>query len=181
MRMKAVGLVLVLVGLATVAAADESRSVGAGDKVRLTLGERRFSAVVVEAEGDALVVRTGPDAAATRVPLADLTRLQRASGRRGHVKEGALIGFVPGFLFGAWVGGALGCDDQGPGCSALPTALAVGGVTGGATAVAGALIGLAVRGDRWVDVPVARSAQPRTSVALVPVRGGAAARFALSF
>lgn len=178
--MKAAAMALLLAGLATVAAADEARSVGAGDKVRMTLAHRRFSAVVVDVEGEALVVRTGPDAAPTRVPLADLQRLEVAHGRRGHVKEGALIGFVPGFVFGAIVGNALGCDDQGADCTAVPAALATGAVAGGITAVAGGLVGLAVRSDRWVDVPATARAT-RIGAALVPLRGGAGVRLAVSF
>src|SRR5215216_2586656 len=114
--MKAAGMALVLTGLAAVAAADDAR-LAAGDKVRLTPSDgRRFAGTVVDFEGETLLVRTGPDAAVTRVPLADLQRLQVARGRRGHVKQGALIGFVPGFLFGAWVGAVVGCYDQGPDC-----------------------------------------------------------------
>lgn len=172
--------VLVLAAAAT-AGADDGVGLAAGDKVRLTPSSgRRFSAVVVDTEADTLVVRTSPDGAPTRVPLAGLRRVQVARGRRGHVMQGALIGFVPGFLFGAAVGYVLGCDDQGPHCSgATAPTLAGGAMVGGITAVAGGLVGLAVRGDRWVDVP--GRAGPRVGGLVVPVRGGAAARLALSF
>jgi hypothetical protein len=181
MRMR-IGLwaVLVLAG-STAAGADEAAGVAAGDKVRLTPADgRRFSAVVVETEPDALVVRTGPQAAPTRVPLAGLQRVQVARGRRGHVKEGALIGFVPGFLFGAVIGHVLGCDDQGPNCSGATRAtLAAGTMVGGITAAAGGLVGLAVRTDRWVD---AAPSPPRVQGVILPLPGGgAAASVAVSF
>jgi hypothetical protein len=181
MRMRN-GLWAVLVlAAATAAAADEAAAVAAGDKVRLApAGGRRFSAVVVEAEGDTLMVRTSPDGPPTRVPLAGLRRLEVARGRRGHVLQGTLIGFVPGFLFGAYVGNVLGCDDQGPHCSDPGAALAGGAMVGGITAVAGGLVGLAVRGDRWQDVAVARP-RARVGVSVLPVPGGRGARIGLSF
>ena len=180
MRMRnGVWAVLVL-ALAAAASAEDGPPVAAGDKVRLTPSDgRRFSAVVVETEPDALVVRTGPDAAPTRVPLAGLQRLQVARGRRGHFKQGALVGFVPGFAFGAYVGNLFGCDDQGPDCTSGGDALRLGAITGALTGLAGGLVGLAIRSDRWVDV-TGRPA-PRVGAALVPVRGGAAARLAVSF
>jgi hypothetical protein len=174
-------LLAALVLAAATAGADEARGIAAGDKVRLTPSSgRRFSAVVVEADGDALVVRTGPEAAPTRVPLAGLERMQVARGRRGHFKTGALIGFLPGFLFGGFVGGALGCDDQGPGCSAGGDALRLGAITGGITGLAGGLVGLAIRTDRWQDV-AAPGPRARVGVSLLPTAGGAGARIGLSF
>jgi hypothetical protein len=182
--MKRFSLAMALLAAAPVVAQDTA-SLAAGEKVRLTAaraGTARFTAVVVEVEPDALVVRTARDAPARRVPLADLARLEAARGRRGHLKEGALIGFVPGFAFGAYVGHVFGCDDQPSDCTALGDALALGAITGGITAAAGGLIGLAIRTDRWQRVPLGPPGRTaRVAASVMPVRGGLAGGLALSF
>ena len=172
---------LVLLAAAVPAAAGDVASVALGDKVRLTHpGAGRFQATVLDVQPGALVVRVG-EGAPRRIELSGLQRLEVARGRRGHVLQGALIGFLPGFLFGAYAGNALGCDDQGPDCTDVGAAVAVGLMCGGITAVAGGLVGLAVRGDRWEKVALPGARAPRIGAAVVPVPKGVGAGVTLSF
>ena len=166
---------------APTAAEDRPAVVGNGNKVRVTpAGAGRFQATVLEVQPDALLVRVG-DGETRRIALSGLERLEVARGRKGHVLQGALIGFIPGFAFGAYAGNALGCDDQGPDCTDVGTAVGLGLMLGGISAVAGGLVGLAVRGDRWAKVARPDGPGPRVGAALVPVPKGLAARLTLSF
>jgi hypothetical protein len=175
---------ILLAAAAAVPASQDQPNLTSGDTVRLRTadaGSRRLTAIVVEVQPDALLVRTAPDAPARRIPLADLQRLEVARGRHGHVLQGAAIGFLPGFIFGAYAGNALGCDDQGPNCTDVGAALGVGALLGGITAVAGGLVGLAVRSDRWQELPLSSTRSTRLGAALTPVRGGLGARVVVSF
>ncbi|HET8648198.1 MAG TPA: hypothetical protein VFO85_22065 [Vicinamibacteria bacterium] len=166
-------------------AQEGAGGVSGGDKVRLTWAGQdgsRLVATVLETGPGALVVRPRGGGPPLQVELDRLQRLEVARGRRGHFKEGALIGFLPGFAFGAHVGNVLGCDDQGSDCTAIDAALVVGAITGSITAVAGGLVGLAIRSDRWKELPVPGArGRARLGAALVPLRGGAAAGVTLSF
>jgi hypothetical protein len=174
-------LLSILLAAAAPVAARDTASVRAGDKVRLTpSGVGRFKATVLEVQEDALVVRVG-EGAPQRIALSGLQRLEVARGRRGHVLQGALIGFLPGFAFGAYAGNALGCDDQGPDCTDVGAAIAGGLMCGGITAVAGGLVGLAVRGDRWEKMPLPARHGANIGAAVVPVPKGVGARLTLSF
>jgi hypothetical protein len=176
------GFLIVGVLAAVPAAAQDSPSVATGDKVRLTpSGAGRFQATVLEVQPDALVVRLG-SGVPQRIPTSGLKRLEVARGRRGHVLQGALIGFVPGFAFGAYAGRALDCSDQGSDCTELDAAVATGLMLGGLSAAVGGLVGLAVRGDRWQKVELSASRPgPRIGAALAPVPRGMGARVTLSF
>jgi hypothetical protein len=173
---------LMLLAGAIPAAAQDAGPLAGGDKVRVTrTGAGRFQATVLEVQPGALLVRIG-EGGPQRIELSGLQRLEVARGRRGHVLQGALIGFLPGFALGAYAGNALGCDDQGPDCTDVGAAVAAGLMLGGVTAVAGGLVGLAVRGDRWkkVDLPAGRTG-PQVGAALAPVPRGVGARVTLSF
>jgi hypothetical protein len=185
--MTRIALAIVLLAAATAARASNDPApagLAAGQKARLTpagTGQGRFTGIVVEVQPDALLVRRKADAPPERVLLGGLSRLEVARGRRGHFPQGALIGFVPGFLLGAYAGQVLGCDDQGPDCTAADSAAAGGLMLGGLTGLAGGLVGLAIRTDKWARVPIPGSGQARLGAVVVPVRGGVAARLALSF
>ncbi len=133
-----------------------------GDRVRFAAdppAPRWTKARVVEVEGDTLVVRLHENGPATRVPIASARALEVSRGSRRRWPEGAVIGFVPGFAFGAYAGHVLGCDDQGPGCTAWPATLAAGAVLGASTAAVGALVGLLFKKERWEPVAFDPSAQ----------------------
>lgn len=172
----------ILMVAAVPAAAQTRAPLSTGDTVRFTqAGAGRFRATVLEVQPGALVVRVG-EGAPRQIVLSGLERLEVARGRRGHVLQGAAIGFLPGFAFGAYAGNVLGCDDQGPDCTNVGAAVATGLMAGGVTAVAGGLVGLAIRGDRWekVALPAGRTG-PQIGGAVVPVPRGVAGRLTLSF
>jgi hypothetical protein len=166
---------------------------GPGDPSPPTVGERvryarsehggTVTATVVETGPGWIVTRTRKGGDPVRVPFDGLTRLEVARGRRSRAAEGAVVGFIPGALFGGWVGLALSCIDAAPSDRALfsPTndycsaragpVLAVAGVVGAGTAIVGAITGAFIKTDRWQRVPT----RPVTAgLSIGPVRGGAA-------
>jgi len=140
-----------------------------GDRIRYRIhgAEGRRVGEVLELGPDSILVQSagGP----VRVPTASLDNLDVFRGRRSLAREGAIVGFVPGALFGAALGALAACMDQGN-CSGAGGPVILGGFMGGAvTAGAGALVGLCFKKDRWE-----RASPRRVRVALVPVRGGLA-------
>ena len=109
--------------------------------------------------------------------LSKVERVEVVRGTRSHWVEGAAIGFVPGAVFLGAVVYVMGCDDYNASCNTGEAVLAglVGGV---ATAGVGALIGLAVKSDRWVKVPLPK---PKVALSLAPMRGGLRAAVTVRF
>ena len=158
-------------------------TVEAGDRVRLrspSLGEDSQTGKVIGTQPDALVVRLDEKSRVVTVPLRSLERLEVARGKRSMPGEGALMGFVPGALFGAVVVGQLAsgyCNfgvQPGPdgapvavpgsaGCDPVGDSLKAGVVLGGITAALGALVGLTLETERWQrvrEVPVQVRLEP---------------------
>ncbi len=156
-------------------------SLAQGERVRLRLSSgKKLRGTLETASPVAIVLRPkDPAQAPLRLVPADLERLEVARGRRSHWREGGLIGFVPGALFFGFAGGVLACDDQGSDCQgAEPTVLIAGLVGGAATAGVGALVGLAIKTDRWVEVD---GSGPNVSLGVAPTRGGLRAGVSLRF
>jgi hypothetical protein len=188
-RVSSMVLILVVVAGAVGAAGEEppdprASAAFVGDRVRLRMtGERDLlTGKVLEIDGAALVLARGREGGVPgplgsdgvlRVPLASLERLEVVRGRRNRAGMGAAIGFVPGALFGGTVGLYIACSEQ-VGCSPVGPVL-VGGLLGGAaTGALGALIGLAIRTDRWQAIPLGDSAAGRKAtvgIGLSPVSG----------
>lgn len=176
MRARSAGLVaarLLGIALATPAAgADlEAQRLIPGDRVRfraMAFGKEHQQGTVVRRDAGALTIQLESGGAPKEIPLATFDRLEVARGHKRHFATGAAVGFVPGFAFGFMVGAALGCDDQGPECSALGDALAVGCVLGAMSAAVGGLVGLLIKSDRWERVP---TGPVRVSVVPLPRRG----------
>jgi hypothetical protein len=165
-------------------AGDSPPAMKAGEKVRLTPadpGSRRLTGTVLEVQPDALVIKFKRNGQFERVPFSALGRLEVARGRRGHSQAGALVGLVPGFAFGYLLGSVVGCIDQGSNCNGFGAGLVGGAYVGGVTALAGGLIGLAIRTDRWNEVPLPSGRSARLGAAVVPLRRGVAAGLTLSF
>jgi hypothetical protein len=103
------------------------------------------------------------------LPLDAVTKLEVSQGQKSHTGVGAVIGFLVGGAAGAAIGYASyscegwSCLGYGPWPSA-GVGLAIGGVGG---LVAGALIGSAIKTDRWEEVPL-----DRVRVSLGPQRDG---------
>ncbi len=179
-RVSSMVLILVVVASAVGAAGEEppdpcASAAFVGDRVRLRMtGERHLlTGKVLEIDGAALVIARGREGAVLRVPLASLDRLEVARGRRNRAALGAAIGFVPGALYAAAVVGALGCEEQ-VRCTKVGPMLVSGLVGGAATGTLGALIGLAIRTDRWQAVPLGEPAAGRKAtlgIGLSPIAG----------
>lgn len=182
--MKITMLALLLLASAAGRAGADDIGVTAGEKVRLSQaapGSRRLTGRVLEVQPDALVIKIERSGASERVLISGLARLEVADGRRGHFKTGAFAGLVPGFAFGFLVGSVLGCDDLAGGCSGSGPDLYRGTKWGSVTALAGGLVGLAIRTDRWNELPLPSGRSARLGAAIVPVRRGVAAGLTLSF
>ncbi len=156
-------------------------SLAQGERVRLRLsGGKKLRGTLDAASPEAIVLRPEDSAKAPlRLLPADLERIEVARGRRSHWREGGLIGFVPGALFLGWAAAALACDDQGSDCDGYAGPALIGALVGGAaTAGVGALVGLAVKTDRWVPVD---GRGPTVSLRMAPTRGGLQAGVAIRF
>ena len=176
--MKARGALLsILVGtlLAGPAAAEPREKelvIQAGDRIRYRTGTGYD-----EKTGKATVLETGPDwlrvedkKGEFRLEKSKLESLAVLRGKQRNPAGGAIIGFVPGALFGAFMGG-VACDGS-PSCNILPATLAGGGIG----AVVGAGIGALVKTDRWQNAPL-----QKVRFAVAPARGGVRAALSLSF
>jgi hypothetical protein len=145
--------------------------VSAGERVRFRavgLGGGRQHGTVVAQDATALVISLTAGADPIRVPLDAFERLEVARGQRRHFWTGAAVGFVPGFAYGFFVGWILGCDDQGPDCTAYDAAFATGAILGAGTALAGGLVGLLFKSDRWQRIQTGRV---RVTVRSLPRQG----------
>lgn len=155
-------------------------SLSRGDRVRLTPagGGKTIRGTIEEAAADAIVLRPG-DAVDSplRFSPTQMEKIEVAHGRRSRWREGALIGFVPGAAFFGYAGWVLACDEMGP-CNGSGAALALGLMGGAATGAIGALVGLAIKTDRWVLVEEGR---PKVAFALVPQKHGFRAGVSVRF
>jgi hypothetical protein len=144
--------------------------VAVGERVRFRapgFAKGRQHGTVVQGGAGALTIHLENGGAPVEVPLDAFEHLEVARGKRRHFWDGAGIGFVPGFALGFFAGWGLSCDEQGVPCRAGP-ALAVGGVLGAGTALAGGLVGLLFESDRWERVS---AGHVRVGVAPAPNRG----------
>jgi hypothetical protein len=155
--------------------ADLSR----GDQVRLRLatGGKSVRGILDVAKPDEIVVRPiDPAQPPLRLSPQQVAKLEVVRGRRSHWRQGAVIGFVPGALIMfAFVRSLDECyRDCGYDTEAVGYGLAGGAIAG----TVGALIGLAVKSDRWVPVEARR---PKLALSLAPAKGGFRADLLLSF
>src|SRR5688572_25391774 len=172
------GTVLMAAGFLTAAAVARAEPGPSGwpdpgERVRLTThkSEDREKGVVVATDAESLTVSLGSGKPPVRFAIASLERLEVARGRRSAAKEGAITGGILGGAFGVFaisVVSAVLCDNA-SGCDASAGAYLAGtGIFGAGGAGLGALVGLAIKKDRWERVPMSR-----VRVGLQPVRGGA--------
>lgn len=175
-----IGLIVAVLCAPVIVAADDSvtlADLARGDQVRLRLssGGKSVRGTVDAAGPDETVVRPrDPAQPPLRVSSQQMAKLEVVRGRRSHWGRGAVIGFVPGALFGGYASVALG--DCEPDCAgrAVKSALVGGAITG----AVGALIGLAVKTERWVLV---RDRRPKVALTLAPAKGGFRADLSLRF
>lgn len=175
------GLILAMLGGSALAAAGEGLTLAdlsSGDRVRLRLasGGKQVRGTVDAAGPSEVVVRPkDPAQPPLRLSPQQLTKLEVVRGRRSRWRGGAIIGFVPGALMGLAVVGNRECD---PDCDHTGAAVGYGLVGGAITGGLGALIGLAVKTDRWVPVEARR---PKLAWALSPIQGGFRTDLSLRF
>jgi hypothetical protein len=183
MTKKTIALAVLLLA-APLAGADDGdlpAAVGVGDRVRArNVGGERITAEIVDIVPGALLVRTSPEAPPRRLDLSRLERLEVSQGRHGHATAGAVAGFVPGFLYGALIGAFFGCSEQ-PDCTPLVPGAIGGVIVGTVTGAFGALVGAAVRTERWLPLRLPGRSTLRLSPSVTPVRGGVGAGFTLRF
>ena len=168
---------------AAVAAADTPASgvVVPGEKVRVTTRNSQDdkTGVVMEADARSLTVSLGSGKPPVRIPLASVKKLEVARGRRTAAKEGAIAGGLVGLVLGVLavhtVSYAL-CENA-TDCDASPQGYGIGaGAFAAGGAGLGALVGLAIKTDRWERVPV-----DRVGVAIGPVPAGAGVQVSLGW
>ena len=176
-------LLVASLGASAHAAADDSvalADLSLGDRVRLRLssGGKTVHGTVEAAGPDEVVVR--PKSLAQpllRLSPQQMEKLEVVRGRRSRWREGAVIGFVPGAVFMGFT--VLALDDCYSDCdSNVGPVLGYGLVGGAITGSLGALIGLAVKTDRWAPVATGR---PKVALDLAPMKGGFRANLSLRF
>jgi hypothetical protein len=123
-----------------------------GDRIRVYRVAEPGGAVTgkfVARDETALQVATDSAGPPLRIPLAEVSRLERSSGKHGHTLLGLGVGGVVGLGLGvagaATTGGANDLVQVGTGEVALVTAVFAG---------AGALLGTVIRSDSWTEVPL---------------------------
>ena len=175
---------------APLAAQDEPATASAlarGERVRLWMlgsespagGRKKLTGTIESTSPGTIELRPREASAAPiTLKLAQVERLEVARGTRKRWPEGAAIGFVPGALFGGAVGYVLSCDADPPDSCSLGPALVGGLVVGAGTAGLGALIGLAFKADRWVELPTRK---PQVKLTLLPARSGFRASLSVQF
>jgi hypothetical protein len=131
-----------------------------GAKVRVTaptLGLSEQVGSVQELKGDTLVLQVDAmrrghlQADTLHVTVPAITKLDVGTGRRGHLLEGAGIGF----LLGAVIGLASGDDPPAEGfLSSSYSAGEKAGALGVVIGSVGAIIGATHKSDKWAEVPI---------------------------
>jgi hypothetical protein len=108
-----------------------------------------------------------------RFPVAEIQMLEVSSGRKSQAGRGAMIGGAIGAMPGLLLTfGDYSEDVHGDGPS--PAAVAAMGAAGGA--LVGAAIGWALKTEGWLPAEM-----PRAGVAFLPLRGGAAVSFRMTW
>jgi hypothetical protein len=146
--------------------------------LRLSSGGKTVHGTVDSAGSEEIIVRPNDlEKPLLRLSPQQFQTLDVVRGRRSRWREGAAIGFVPGAMFMGFM--VLALDDCYSDCdSNLGPVLGYGLVGGAITGGLGALIGLAVKTDRWAPVTTGR---PRVALDLAPTKGGFRADLSLRF
>jgi hypothetical protein len=162
------GTALFAVGLQTaiprVLRGQESGGLSTGAQVRLALRDRPdhwLVGIVVGQSGDSLRLNERGSHTLLAVPTERLAALQVSRGRRSHATLGALLGLTAGAAFGVIATAA----DPAINTDARGYAVAAG-FFGAMGLGAGALVGWAVRSERWESwppLPISRQRIPHSA------------------
>ena len=162
---------LLTVARALPAQAPDTLSVPAGARVRVSTQDqslRHQAATLLSADSGALVLTYWNGTAADTVQFAPaaIVSLEISRGRRSRLGAGALAGGLLGAALGVATyqpcdRGSVFCFDFG-----IETNLLAGAGLG---MIAGGLVGLFIRSDRWVAVPGSTRIVP--SLAITPANG----------
>lgn len=169
--------ILVLAMLCPALAHTQAPAILEGARVRVTAPSGslvKHVTTVVDVRGDSIVL--GIAGSSQTVGFADVTALDVSTGKRTRVLRDAGLGLGAGVIIGA-VAGALTFEECVPdtflGCLLAPEsradAAAMGGfVLGVVGLVAGAVVGIFDRTDRWesVDLPVRAVVAPTRSAGI---------------
>ena len=161
-------VLICILGDAPTEIAAQEQLVFPGERVRVTAPDcalRGQVATLRAIRADTLVLET------TECPMASVTRLDVSRGQKSHGRNGAAIGFPAGAVLAfayCQVGDKTGCEVLGNDAT-----LGIALIFGGVGVLVGAIVGHAIKTDRWEEVPL-----ERLRVSLAPQRDG---RFALGF
>jgi len=181
MGIRAAGLIVATLCVPVIAAADDSvtlADLSRGDQVRVRLtsgGEPLRGTIDAAGPGEIVVRPKDPAQPPLRLSPQQMAKLEVVRGRRSHWVGGAVIGFVPGAALGVAVAMSRECD---PDCDHSGAAVGNAFVGGAITGTVGALIGLAIKTDRWVLV---QDRRPKLALALAPTKGGFRGGLSFSF
>jgi len=164
------GLTLVWLGCGP-ASAEDAMHAAVGDKLRIHLEQGSIEGVLTAFDEGTLTLKAIDTGREARYPLRTVYDIEvsRPGSRRKNARRGALIGGAVGAT-----GGVIACLASD--CAGAWTAIAAG-VYGGGGAMAGAIVGAAVRpSDVWRPA-VLKGVHP----AVVPLAGGLGVVVAVGF
>jgi hypothetical protein len=154
---------LLALGAAVSAPADDSPAdLTVGARVRVaapTFSDKQITGRLLRPPSEVLEIAL-KDGVVQSIPVASISKLQISSGKKRHVIQGAVAGALLGvgytLIAARCTHQICGDDDY--------TKLAIIVIGGGATAV-GALVGAAVKTERWTPIPAPRPRVRGPSVA----------------
>lgn len=144
-----VGMLLCQAGVIN---AQENPAVAVGTRVRIaaaTVGPDRLVATLVAFDEKTMTLAVKNQRTPLEVTRESITRLEVSRGRKGNAVKGALIGVIPWAIMVGLVVNSGGLAESG---IFEPQSFAILGVTVGT----GAVIGGAIKTERWQDIPISR-------------------------
>ncbi len=124
-------------------------------KIKISRPSRKIARVVgtvVAANADTLFLRIDKQVEPLKVPLSSLKKIEVSRGKKSRAGKGALIGFLIGFATAEAFCAHIRYEDSGTmGANPWDCGLVIGGPAGG---VIGAVMGAAINGGRWEEVPL---------------------------
>ncbi len=124
-------------------------------KIKISKPSRRQSRIVgtvMAANSDTISLRIDEQSEPLSIPLSYLKKIEVSRSKKSRIVKGALIGFLIGFVTAEALCARTRYEDSGTmGPDQWACGLFIGGPAGG---VIGAVMGAAIKGERWEEVPL---------------------------
>jgi len=158
---------LLTLGLVFDTIAQEKTKFSPGTRIRVWTAKfsgKRMTGTVLSSVGDTITLTVKGQTNPLMVPVTSINRLEVTKGKKSKIVTGAVVGLFAGASLGAIVGyfGTCSTDQQRQTCeldgsvgeTKAATAVISAGVLGGLGLLLGTVIGVAIKVDRWEEVPL---------------------------